>query len=423
MSLYHKILNSSLFKASGIYTFGTILNSAIPFFLLPILTRYLTPEEYGIVSMFSILLSIVGVFTGLSVHGAIHRVFYDRERFNFKEYIFNCLIILFVSSFIVLLIVEIFKDYISQVSGVPANWLWIVVVVSFFQFAILSLLSIYQGQMQAKKYIFIQITQSLMNMGLSLLFVVVLLMHWQGRIIGQALAVVIIGILALIILFNKWTFFKLNLAYIKHTLNFGIPLIPHTIGGMLMVMTDRIIINNLLGLKEVGVYTVGLQIGMIIGILADSFNKAYAPWLFSKLNENNYRTKIKIVKFTYLYFVLISLFAISLGLCSPYILKYLVGNKFTDSSSVILWIALGNAFSGMYFMVVNYIFYVYKTQKLAIITLLSSSLNVPLTYLLTKYSGIVGAAQSYMLINFITFIFVWFYSIKSYTMPWFKWKY
>lgn len=418
MALLYKVLNSSLFKASGIYTFGTILNSAIPFFLLPILTRYLTPEEYGIVSMFSILSSIVGVFTGLSVHGAIHRVFYDRERFNFKEYVYNCLIILFVSSFIVLLIVEIFKDYISQVSGVPANWLWLLVLMSFFQFAILSLLSIYQGQMQAKKYIFIQITQSLMNMSLSLLFVVILLMHWQGRIIGQALAIVIIGILALTILFKKWTFFKLNLTYIKHALNFGIPLIPHTIGGMLMVMTDRIIINNLLGLKEVGVYTVGLQIGMIIGILADSFNKAYAPWLFSKLNENNDRTKIKIVKFTYLYFILISFFAIFIGFLSPYILKYLVGNKFTDSSSVILWIALGNAFNGMYYMVVNYLFYVYKTNILTWITLINGVINVPLTYYMVKINGIVGASQSFAIILFSMFIMTWIVSKQIYKMPW-----
>ena len=64
-------LRSKLFGNAAIYLGANILNAGIPFLLLPILTRVLTPADYGTVAMFGIVLSVLGAFTGLSVHGAI----------------------------------------------------------------------------------------------------------------------------------------------------------------------------------------------------------------------------------------------------------------------------------------------------------------------------------------------------------------
>ena len=66
-----RVIKSSLFQSAFIYTLTRAINSAIPFFLMPVLTRYLTPVDYGIVAMFGVLLSFVASFTGLSIHGAI----------------------------------------------------------------------------------------------------------------------------------------------------------------------------------------------------------------------------------------------------------------------------------------------------------------------------------------------------------------
>lgn len=417
MALLYNIFNSSLFKASGIYTITSIINSAIPFLLLPILTRYLSPEDYGIVSMFGVLTSIIGVFTGLSVHGAINRVYFEKS-INFKEYVANCIIILFFSSLITFIAVFIFLDYIAKISGIPKNWVLIGVMLSFFQFVILVNLVIYQAQLKPKEYSIIQLSQTLINVILSLCFVIILAMRWEGRLLGQLIATMFVGFICFFILFNKWTEWKINTNYILNALKFGIPLIPHTIGGMLMAVSNRFIINNILGIEATGIFTVGLQIGMIIGLFADAFNRAYAPWLFGKLNQNNDLIKLKIVKFTYIYFVLIILFAIILGLTAPLFIKFLVGKDFRQSADVILWIALGNAFNGMYYMVTNYIFYVYKTQLLTWVTFVSGIINMPLTILLTKQNGIVGASQSYALTLLLFFILTWILSAKVYKMPW-----
>ncbi|GIU70249.1 MAG: hypothetical protein KatS3mg002_1485 [Candidatus Woesearchaeota archaeon] len=362
-----RVLKSSLFKASGTYTLFSIFNSAIPFFLIPILTRYLSPEEYGIVAMFSLLLSIIGLFTGLSVYGAINRVYFEND-INFKEYVANCIYILVFSSLLTFIIVYVIRNYLSHLTNIPESWVLISVLISFFQILILSNLAIYQATLNAKKYGYIQLGQGLLNATLTIIFIVFLKMKWEGRLLAQVLSIFIFGIFSFFVIAKLWSEWKLNIKYIKHALKFGIPLIPHTIGGMLMVMTDRFIINNMIGTKEVGIYTAGLQIGMIIGLLADSFNKAWAPWLINKLNENTYETKIKIVKFTYLYFGAIIVLALVIGFSAPFIVKIMFGKNYYDAKEIIIWISLGNAFDGMYFMVVNYIFYVYKTHILAWVT-------------------------------------------------------
>jgi O-antigen/teichoic acid export membrane protein len=415
--MINKFFQSSLFKASGAYTLFSFFNSSISFLMLPILTRYLTPEDYGIVAMFSLLLSIVGVFTGLSVYGAIHRVYFEKE-INFKEYVANCMYILIFSSAIVFVVSFVFLDYIAILTNVPKEWILVAIVISFFQFVTLSNLAIYQAQLKSKQYGFIQIGQGFLNAFLTIIFVAFLTMKWDGRLLSQFLATVVFGVFSYITIYNYYSFWKFNKQYVIHALRFGLPLIPHTIGGMFMLITDRLMINNLIGIREVGIYTAGLQIGMIIELLASSFNKAWGPWLFNRLNENKFEVKLKIVKFTYIYFVGMILLSIILGLSSLPIVKLFLGKSFYEAKDVIFWIALGGAFSGMYYMVVNYIFYSYKTHILALITFLSGILNIPATYFFIKINGYVGASQAYAIINFITFIWTWILSQKVYKMPW-----
>ncbi len=68
---------------------------------MPVLTRYLNPDDYGVVAMFGVLLSFMVPFTGLSIHGAIARQYYDRDEVDLPSYVTNCLFILISSTRIV----------------------------------------------------------------------------------------------------------------------------------------------------------------------------------------------------------------------------------------------------------------------------------------------------------------------------------
>jgi O-antigen/teichoic acid export membrane protein len=413
------LLESKLFKTAWVYTITSVINSAIPFFMLPILTRYLSPKDYGIVSMFGVLVSFVTPFTGLSVHGAIARMYYEKEKVDIKEYITNCIYVLMTSTLLVTFFFCFFSEVIARISSVPIQVLWMVIVISFTQFITRIVLTLWQVQVKPVQYGIYQISQTALNMILSVGFVVIIGLTWRGRIYSQMISLVVFLVIGLSILIkNKWLKFSYNPKYIKHALGFGIPLIPHALGGVIMTITDRVFITNMVGIETTGVYTVGYQIGMIINLLATSFNQAYVPWLYSKLKENVEEMKLKIVKLTYGYYLAILTLAIILSIVAPLFLSIFVGKEFSQSSIYVIWIALGYAFNGMYFMISSYIFYAQKTSYLAGITFASAVLNIALNYIFISKYGAVGAAQATAIIYLIKFILTWLLSSKLYKMPW-----
>lgn len=412
-----KINENSFVKASSIYIAASFLNAGIPFLLLPILTRYLNPEEYGLVTMFTLLLSIVGAFVGLSVHGAIGREFFDRE-IDFKEFVFNCILLLFSSTVLVGIVFLIALHWLNGTFSLSKEWIFAVLATSFFQFLVLALLTIYQVQMKAKEYAFIQLSQSLINIGLTGLFVMLWMMGWQGRLGAIVIASVTMGLMSFIFLIKQWCVFKVNVGYIKRALYFGVPLVPHTLGAILIVVVDRLIIHQELGVFEVGIYTAGLQIGKVIGLITDALNKAYSPWLFSKLDKHDEKEKLNIVRLTYVYFSVLIVLVMILGILSPYIVNFVLGKDYAYSANIIFWIALGESFNGMYFMVVGYVFYTRKTFYLMMITFFTGILCIPLTYILVHYNGLIGAGQAYAISLLVSFLLTWWYASKTYPMPW-----
>jgi len=57
MSIVKRLLNNSLLKDAGIYTGFAVSDRLLPFILLPIITRYLGPVEYGIYATFQALIA------------------------------------------------------------------------------------------------------------------------------------------------------------------------------------------------------------------------------------------------------------------------------------------------------------------------------------------------------------------------------
>lgn len=417
--MFKKMFESSLFQNSGIYAITSLINAAIPFFLLPVLTRYLTPEDYGIVSMFALLVSMTSPFIGLSVSGSITRQYYNKDKVDIWSYVYNAILIVLVSSVIVGIIFFVFSTPISKLTSFPARNLWMVIIYVISQVIVSILLALWQVQKKAMLYGLFNNLKTFTNLILSIVLVVFFGFGWRGRIYAQLGAFILFAILAIFIIYrNGWIKVTYNKSYIKHALFFGGPLIPHALSGSIISMTDRLFITNMIGLATTGLYTVGYQVGSIISLLAASFNNAYVPWLYERLNKDEENTKIKIVKFTYAYFVGIMLLAIILGLAAPFSLNLFLGESFNESSIYVIWVAMGYAFNGMYLMVVNYIFYAQKNSLLAMVTFATALINVVLNYIFIRSFGAIGAAQATTVVFAIKFLIVWILSARVHKMPW-----
>lgn len=414
------MISKEALNKGAIFLFSNILNASIPFLLLPILTRVLTPEDYGVVAMFTIFLMLTNSFVGLSVHGAINVQYFKLSPEKFSEYVTSCLMLLVASAISVFLIVFLLGGFFEDIIGLPHRWMLIAVVVSFFQFFINTRLTIWIVTGSAVRYGAFQISQTSLNAGLSLFLIISIGLMWEGRLLGQTIAVIVFGLFALLIIYKSGYLKRPQNAGvdIKDALKFGIPLIPHTIGAFVIYSTDRVVITNLMDVAAVGIYMVGLQLGQAMGLASDSFNKVYSPWLMKNLSDENIDRESVVLK-TYLAMAALLLAGFVWYLLAALLLPFLVGEKFQASSSILIYMCLGFSLTGLYYLVTNYIFYTQKTKHLAIITFSCGVLNVPLTYYLVGVAGITGAAIAFLIIQILFFVLTWFLAARVFPMPWF----
>jgi O-antigen/teichoic acid export membrane protein len=414
-----RLFKHDVFKQSFTYTASNSIKNAIPFLLLPILTRYLTPGDYGIVGTFEIILGMAVVLVGLNLRGAIWVNYFSLPQQELKVYIGNVILLQLSSFTVTIIVILLCKTYIASLIAFPEEWIPIVILVALSQSFIMIILALWQVEKKALQYGSFQILHMACNVGLSLLLIVVLGQNWQGRLLGVAVASLSFAVLGIFIIYKKRLIRLLfNKNYIKDSLMFGMPLLPHSLSGLIVTGIDRFFLNSMVSVATTGIYVVGYQVGMIIGLIARSFNQAWSVFLFEKLKGDKYTDKIKIVKFTYIFFIIILIFALLLSLVASPFLKFFVGDEFQGANVYVWWIAFGYAAEGMYYMVVNYIFYVKKTYILSLVSIMVAIINIVLNYYLIKLNGGLGAAQATAISLLTGFVLTWFLSAKVYKMPW-----
>jgi O-antigen/teichoic acid export membrane protein len=416
--LLDKVKLPSVATAAFKYTAANLLNAMVPVLLLPILTAYLSKEDYGIVSMFQVMVMIALPFAGFNSQGAIEREFFNSQ-YDFSKYVTNSIFILLLSGGLLLAFSFIFKFSISSLTNFPSQFIWLVPVYCICNNVCEIVLSVWRVNNRPSAYGLFRITRTLIEIGLSVFLVTIADKGWLGRVEAMVLAASVFFGLSFFFLFrSNLISLTWDNRYVKDILKFGVPLIPHTLGGVIMIYSDRIFITNMVGLADTGSYTVGYQVAMAISLLQSSFNLAWVPWFYGKLNLRDIKTNLQIVKITYWYFLIIILCALGLTLVSPLLFKIFIHKSYYGSIQFVFWIAIGFAFDGMYKMVVNYIFYLKKTYIISLITFTTAGMNLFLNYFFITWYGAVGAAIATATCMLFEFLVVWWISSRIYSMPW-----
>ena len=336
--------DKKLFKNISFFMFFNVINSAIPFLLLPILTTYLSPADYGMVDIFYNISLIATPLIGLSIVQSVSRYYF--EEIDLSKFITTVFVVLLGFGSIVILLVSggtlLISEFVSGFDFPPIIIITALVYTLFSQIAEI-LLIYWRVSYQTVKFGIFRIAKTVADLGLSILLIVGYGMDWAGRIVPQISIAVLFGIIAAIILYKKGLLLNLKVdkAYRKEALSFSTPLVFHTLGGSLIGFSDRFFILIMLGLSDVGIYSVGYQIGMVIALVQNSFNQAWVPFFFEKLKENVYSEKLRIVKITYYYFGFMVILVLLFYFCMPYVYKYFIGSSFESGSVIVFWILIG----------------------------------------------------------------------------------
>ncbi|ENV96145.1 hypothetical protein Acal01_03251 [Acinetobacter calcoaceticus] len=388
-------------KDSFIYLIGELFAKSLPFLMLPYLTRKLGPDGFGELSYYLTMLSLFGIFVGLSQDGAVTRYFYfyGKRALNTvvkAGYLFNIAI-----SFILLLVCWWFKTEIMAY----------VVLATMFQSFVNVQLALRQCQKQPLKYIIIQIILSLTNV----LFTIAALEYFSQDLVAYRILAIVIAnfttfVIASLILGDlfrdnyrfTWQRLRLGLFYI---FSFGLPLILHQSSFFVKGQLDRIFIYQQYSKAELGVYSAGVQIAAVLPIILMALNKAIVPYYYQGLKDNSL-TIAKIKKYT-LYSLPLSILPAVVGWLLPeQVYLWFLGQSYVGSKYYVVMYLLGFGANLPYLMLVNYFFFHGKNLMISKITTLSSIVYLVFLYFFAKES-VELIPYALLISNFVLLIVFW----------------
>ena len=91
-------------KDSLIYLSSSTLSKAAPYLLLPFLTTYLEPVEFGMLSIFLVTTTLYVALIGMSMQANITKNFFSKSKFYLSLIIGNIFFILLATTIFYLLI-------------------------------------------------------------------------------------------------------------------------------------------------------------------------------------------------------------------------------------------------------------------------------------------------------------------------------
>lgn len=403
--------NNDFVKNSLLFSAFSFLNSGLNFLLLLMLANYLTAEDYGQLNMYNILLTFLGFVIPLNCNSYISVVYYR----NTKEKVVKYISIIFKISIVlltILLLATILIPNIDRCMGISKKMIVLTALIAFTQVFTNILLDLWRLEEKILSYGVFTFILVIVNIVLSLLLIIKLDLGWEGRVYAQLITVSCMLCVALIILKRKsyLSIIKNSKTEVRDILNYGIPLIPHSISSWIRMGIDRYMINMFYPMAVVGIYSFAFNIANIIQVIGFAFNATYSVFLYKVLSNNKNDDLCSLRKITnimILVFSILTVFVVLIG-------NVVIQNYFLDYANATSYLGplcISTLFQCLYYLYVNYLFYFSKTRQLMLITLSTTTLHFILVLVFVRYSEIY-AVYINMLTSILIFVLVYMYSGK-----------
>lgn len=419
--MYHSLdINKILSKVKGnktlinggLFSLFSFLNQGISFLIMLIMGRYVMPDSYGKLSLFTTVIQLLSIFICLGTNGIIAVNFFKKNKAYIQQLV-NVVMITSIGVYTVLLLSVItIPQQLEQIIGIDILYIFYAISVCLFQIVSNVILDLWRLEEKVMTYGVYSCMSTVSNLVLTFVFVACLRWDWLGRVYANVITCLVFFIIAIYYLVKKeyLVFKKPTKAQFKEALDFGIPLIPHSMSFWMRQGLDRYVINLYLNHAAVGLFSFASNLGSIIQIIGFSFNASNSVHIY-KLLSSDAPDKVSRLNRECRYLVCVYTVLTVLIFAGASFFTPLIFPKYTGAVKYLLPLCIGGMLQCYYLVYVNILFF-YKTTKLLMcITFGSSLIHMGLSFWLTRY-GVFYTSCVMAISNLLIFIGVFFYSRK-----------
>ncbi|RLJ63289.1 O-antigen/teichoic acid export membrane protein [Lacinutrix venerupis] len=195
--------------------------------------------------------------------------------------------------------------------------------------------------------------------------------------------------------------------------NFSWPLVFHTLGTVILMSVDRLMLDYYLSKHDVAVYSFGYTIGASITFVYAILNAYFEPRLIKSSEEKSLKEKV-LNSYTSVLFIFGIILAVIIIGIAPVIIENFYNTIYLESIPIISIIILTHLINPIYLQSNFRLMNLKKTRIIAFSTFLSGFFNIVLNALFLENGyGIAGAAYATFISYLFLSIVIYFLSLKN----------
>lgn len=381
-----------------------VILNGINFFTIPIFTRILGTDNYGLYTIYITWVNVFTILISLQVQGTLGVANVRMKEEDKPKYVSSILTIIWLSFFVLFAVVCIFLKPFSDLFSLTEEIVILMMLhalgMAFINFAS----NKFTYDKKAQNNFLISVGVAVIGIALSLGFLQIIKNEDQlyiGRALGAAIPYIVIGLgLSFYFLWRGKTGFSRQ--YWKFCLPLCIPLVFHGLSQNILSQADKVMLQKMTNDSIVGIFGFTVSFAQIMNIIYNAFNTTWVPFYYDDMKNKDYaaiekRTRNYIIVFT----------GLSLGfiLLAPEVIKLFAEEEFWSGIPLIPVLVLGYYMMFLYSFPVNFEFYHKKTIHIAVGTASAAIVNCILNYFMIKARGMQGAAEA----TFLSYLLLWIF--------------
>lgn len=379
------------------------------FLLVPLYTDLLPKDEYGKVTIIFAWMIFFNVILAYGMETAFFR-FYNKEE-DKQSVVETSMVSIFWTTMMFLVAALLFRTTLADWSGIDSQYITYAIWILVLDALVIIPFSKLRALQRPIMYAIIKIGNVLVNLLLSVLFLVYLpklsdlnptgivgSFYIENFQVGYIfLANIIASLLTFVVLspdyvFLKW---KINFSLWKRMMVYGLPILVAGIAFAINEQFDKILLSKLLPKTiaddEVGVYSACYKLGLFMVLYRTAYTLGIEPFFFSHAkNENAPQTYAMVTK----YFVIFGSFIMLSVIVFADLFKFIMirDESYWVAMKVVPLIILANFCLGIYTNLSVWYKLIDKTYVGAYISIVGAIVTLVLNFMLIPSMSYVGSA-------------------------------
>ena len=397
-SLKYRRLISDTF----IFGVGNLGSKIILFFLVPLYTQFLTTAEYGTADLVFTVAQLIIPFVSLVIFDAELRFGLSSD-FDTKSVFKSSLLVVLLGTFVTAMLIPLLGLYSTL-----AEWKWyiflyiVLIMIGNIELNYLKLIE------KNRAYVAISVLHTAVMATANVIFLAIFHLGVKGYLLATILGCLITVVFAFFagniksVIKNG----KLDRVLLKQMLCFSTPLILNNVSWWIIQSSDKIMIESMIGVAALGVYTAATKIPSLINMIISIFSQAWgisSVKEYESSNDNNFYSSV-----FNSYMVIV--FGVSLAInmvVKPFMSIY-VSESFRESWRYVPLLLTSATFSA----VASFFGSLYGALKKSVnnmrSTLIAAITNIIINYILIRFIGtwgaIIGTVSAYLVLSFYRMI-------------------